>query len=312
MHGDKTKSISIIIPAHNEEKNIAVCLNSLFSQEIIPTEVLVINDASTDGTESIVKALTIKQPILRLINRQKSNGYTQVILTGIKYAKGDVIAILDADSIAPSFWTKKLLHEFQNEKVGCTGGPYFPSNTHKLIPYLEEVYLKFRNSFKTTNALAGTNLAFDRQKALKINLFDKTPKFSIDKHIQEKMRIAGYSIRVSKNNAILSRAPETIESYFKQWFRWGKGLAARPKDQIKKSIISTSIIASLPIVIIPIIFYPTIFIPYAVIGSISTAYIYFKIPKKPSLFSIPLMLAQKYLGLYARSIGYFKFKLLGR
>jgi glycosyltransferase involved in cell wall biosynthesis len=302
--------VSLIIPAHNEEKNIAVCLNSLFSQEKMPDEIVVINDASTDGTENIVKVFAAKYRNLKLVNRTKSQGYTQVILTGIKHAKGDIIAIFDADSVAPRLWIKNLLIAFRNKRIGCAGGAYFPGNTQKWIPFLEDIYMRFKYSFNSKkNNLAGTNLAFDRKKAEQIRLFAESPAFSIDKYIQEKMKNAGYAIKFLKNNPVRSNAPETIKAYVKQWLRWGKGLAARKESQIKKIIISSFIILLLPLLILFVYVEWKVVIIYCFILVALTLGIYAKMPRKPNIIAIPLMLTLKYLGLLARSFGYFKFLL---
>lgn len=86
--------ISVVIPLYNKEKTIQSTLESVLKQSIPPHEILVINDGSTDESVRIIKHLNI--PELNLIY-QKNQGAAAARNTGIKQAKGDFIAFLDAD-----------------------------------------------------------------------------------------------------------------------------------------------------------------------------------------------------------------------
>lgn len=90
--------ISIIIPAYNAEKYIERCIHSLATQDI-PTdsyEVIVINDGSTDNTESILNTLCVQHSFLRYISTSNS-GLSASRNKGIKEAIGEYLLFLDAD-----------------------------------------------------------------------------------------------------------------------------------------------------------------------------------------------------------------------
>jgi len=91
---------SILIPAHNEEKNIAFTVEELIQElrnEQIPFEIVIVNDNSQDNTQKVVEELKTQYPEVVLVNNPLPNGLGRAIRTGLKNVKGDVIAIVMAD-----------------------------------------------------------------------------------------------------------------------------------------------------------------------------------------------------------------------
>lgn len=85
-------TVSVIVPAYNEEKKISHVLKSLVNSLLID-EIIVINDGSSDKTLSIIKQF---KKIL-LINLKKNHGKSYAITKGIEKSKGDIIVFIDAD-----------------------------------------------------------------------------------------------------------------------------------------------------------------------------------------------------------------------
>lgn len=121
----------IIIPAHNEQDSIALTLDSLVKQTLLPKQVLVVNDNSTDNTQDIVEGYTSKYSWIRLVNSKSSNEH----LPGSKiinaFYKGfetldddyDVICKFDADLIFPTNYLEQLSIYFnENNKLGMASG----------------------------------------------------------------------------------------------------------------------------------------------------------------------------------------------
>ena len=121
----------IIIPAHNEAHSIALTLDSLVNQTLLPKRVVVVNDNSTDGTQSIVNGFASKHPWVLLVNSKSSNEH----LPGSKiinaFYKGfeildenyDVLCKFDADLIFPSNYLEELaIHFNKNPKLGMAAG----------------------------------------------------------------------------------------------------------------------------------------------------------------------------------------------
>ena len=91
------KKLSIIIPAFNEDKTILKVLNRIDETKTnkINYEIIVINDASTDGTIDILKANS--HLYNRLISNEKNQGKGGAVKIGIENATGDYIIFQDAD-----------------------------------------------------------------------------------------------------------------------------------------------------------------------------------------------------------------------
>jgi glycosyltransferase involved in cell wall biosynthesis len=88
------KLISVVIPAYNAAKTIVRCLESVFCQEGVPYEVVVVDDGSTDETGSLVEK-GYKNKVRYI--RQENSGPAAARNRGIRESRGNYIAFLDAD-----------------------------------------------------------------------------------------------------------------------------------------------------------------------------------------------------------------------
>lgn len=88
--------LSIIIPSYNSESFISATLDSLISQNLDNCEVIVVNDGSTDNTETIVQKYALQNDKMRLVNNQ-NQGVSVARNTGLMQAKGEFVCFLDSD-----------------------------------------------------------------------------------------------------------------------------------------------------------------------------------------------------------------------
>ena len=94
------EKLSLIIPAYNEEVNIRKTLTAiipLLNRKAIPCEVIVVNDNSTDTTQSVVENIQKDYPEIRLVNRGAPNGFGRAIRAGLEVYTGDIVVIVMAD-----------------------------------------------------------------------------------------------------------------------------------------------------------------------------------------------------------------------
>ena len=89
--------VSVIIPAWNAESYIRGALDSVLNQTLADIEVLVVDDASSDGTADLVAAMALADPRLRLVRLAQNGGPSKARNVALEAAKGDYIAVLDAD-----------------------------------------------------------------------------------------------------------------------------------------------------------------------------------------------------------------------
>ncbi|MDG1730035.1 MAG: glycosyltransferase family 2 protein [Algibacter sp.] len=102
---------SVIIPLFNKEEYIEETLLSVLNQTFTDFEIIVVNDASTD--KSLNKAKTVQEKRIKYFENEKNLGLSATRNRGISLAKGEIIALLDADDIwLPDFLENiKLLHK---------------------------------------------------------------------------------------------------------------------------------------------------------------------------------------------------------
>lgn len=105
--------ISLLIPVFNEKEAIRETIDTcvdVFSKIGEEFEILIINDGSTDGTEGILNNLPQQ---VQVLTHPENRGYGASMKTGLRRAKGDLIAITDADGTYPIHDFPKLLAEFK-------------------------------------------------------------------------------------------------------------------------------------------------------------------------------------------------------
>lgn len=107
-------NISIIIPAHNEEKYIQQCLQSIKNQNIKNIEIIVVCDACSDKTAQIAKKYTREVYSVNFMHVSKARNY------GLKKATGDVFCFLDADSVIEGALLQKIIKRVKEGYVGGT------------------------------------------------------------------------------------------------------------------------------------------------------------------------------------------------
>ena len=90
-----TPSISVIIPTHNRAETLGRALDGVLAQTLAPMEVIVVDDASNDGTAAMVRAM--QDPRIRLIRHDVNRGAGAARNTGVAAARGELIAFQDSD-----------------------------------------------------------------------------------------------------------------------------------------------------------------------------------------------------------------------
>jgi len=112
-------TISAIVCAYNEASYLPACLYSLRAQTRPPDEILVINNASTDGTGAVAREV----PGVRVVD-EPARGLVIARETGRLAARGDVLAFVDADCRPPIVWMERLERRLSSSDAVALTGPY--------------------------------------------------------------------------------------------------------------------------------------------------------------------------------------------
>ena len=119
----KNLLISVIIPAHNEEDFIGICLDSLSKQTLDKKffEVIVINNASKDRTAKIARKYKVH------VIEEKRRSVVLARQKGVDQAKGEIIVSADADTVYPPDWLKNIKTDFDKNQglIAVVGWIYY-------------------------------------------------------------------------------------------------------------------------------------------------------------------------------------------
>ncbi|MGE0450436.1 MAG: glycosyltransferase family 2 protein [Vicinamibacterales bacterium] len=90
--------LSIIVPVFNESATIAAVLERLLAIDLpVAREILVVNDGSSDGTAAAIDAAACRSPLIDVVHLARNGGKGVALRTGLARARGDIVAIQDAD-----------------------------------------------------------------------------------------------------------------------------------------------------------------------------------------------------------------------
>jgi glycosyltransferase involved in cell wall biosynthesis len=145
--------VSIITPTFNHEQYIYQCIYSVINQTYKNWEMMVIDDASIDKTFSIAKDFSKKDKRIKVIPHKTNWGIKRLKETynqALKYAKGDLIAILEGDDFWPKDKLENQIKAFDNRSVTFSYGNWAMTNQAGKTVYIRS-YQKFNKEFLNNN-----------------------------------------------------------------------------------------------------------------------------------------------------------------
>ena len=158
-------TLCIIIPAYNEEIHIKRCLDAIVAQTVIPDEVIVVDNNSSDKTAEIAKSYKFVTVI-----HEKEQGIVYARNAGFNRATADFICRIDADTVLPPNWLEYITRYYShptNEKSALTGRAYF---TNVVFPppafweFIDDIFVFHINKFIAGHyILWGSNMALPRR-----------------------------------------------------------------------------------------------------------------------------------------------------
>lgn len=146
------KTISVIIPVYNTEKELPKCLKSICDQTYKDLEIICIDDGSTDGSSQVLDEFSMKDNRIKVVH-QKNGGESNARNTGLKMASGEYIAFCDCDDWIDTDMYEILARELNCENIDMVGGSWYKETD----AYSQEI----RNQLPVNNA------AFTREELLK-------------------------------------------------------------------------------------------------------------------------------------------------
>lgn len=181
-------TISVVIPAYNEEKYLPRTLASLSKLDRKPDEIIVVDGGSTDRTAKVARAhgATVITVAHRGIGFARDKGLIK--------AKGDIIAFTDADTIVPGDWLTKIEETVSRPGVVGVFGTFrvpdgwwvYRGYVNYIQPWLNQLYY-----WLGIPMAAGQNMAFLRKVGLSVGGFPEDYKIAEDIEMATRLKKSG-------------------------------------------------------------------------------------------------------------------------
>lgn len=228
-------TISVLIPAYNEEKRIARALDSIMSQTMLPDEVIVIDDGSTDNTYNLAKEHPLKNILKLRVYSKVNGGLSSARNFGIQKSKSDFIALLDSDDEFESehieylhksyelfpesnVFYSAIKRKFSSKKIALQEShlPDFReiSRQHKKYPSLTISPLKdtLFDNLIGGNFITTSSSMFKKIIDCELVFFDESLKYSEDRYFYLNLSILMPPIFIDKVNVIIHRDGNNVSN----------------------------------------------------------------------------------------------------
>ncbi|MEM0007928.1 MAG: glycosyltransferase family 2 protein [Candidatus Bathyarchaeia archaeon] len=226
--------VSIIVPVKNEEKVVGRLLEALLKLDY-PTdkvEILVIEDGSTDKTVEICEKYAGRHTErVKLLHKPVSNGKPSALNFAFKHARGEIVAVFDADNVPERDVLKKAVAYFNDPSVAAVQGRLCSINADenmltKLVSHEEtawcEAYLRGKDVLGLFVHLKGTCQFIRRDVLAKLGGFNEET-LSEDMELSARLVENGYKIRYAFDVRSWQETPSQVWQLFKQRTRWFRG-----------------------------------------------------------------------------------------
>ena len=230
-------SITVIIPAHNEEKYIQSSIKSVIDATFNgPKEIIIIDDGSKDSTAEI--ASRYAKGNIRLI-RTKHSGKSASINKALKLAKGELIAIVDGDSCIHKNALLEMKDELERDEIVGVCGVVKVKNRNKLLcmwVHIEQLFGSLiRLLFSKVNAnivTPGALSMYIKKNLLELGGFS-TSGYSEDVDIAIRLIRKGHKISFTEKAVTETNMPYDIKGFFRQRKRFARGAINILKKHMK-------------------------------------------------------------------------------
>ncbi len=228
---------SILIPAHNEEIVIGNTIESML-KIVYPKDklqIIVINDGSTDATKKIIESYAEKDSRVQLFDIPKGEGgkgKCRTLNIGMKVAKGEIIAVYDADNTPDKDSLRYLVAQLiQHKELGAVLGKFRTVNKDKnwLTRFINIETLSFQSMLQAGRwqmhniaTLPGTNFVMWNWLIKKLNGWDEEA-LTEDSELSIRIYQEGYKIKFIPYAITYEQEPESWRVWIKQRMRWVRG-----------------------------------------------------------------------------------------
>ena len=213
---------AFITTVYNEEKTIALLLDSLLKQNEIPNEIILVDAFSKDKTFQILSDFKKKYPKLIKVFRKKGNR-SEGRNFAIKNARSDIIAASDSGCILKKDWFNEITKPFKEKNIDVVAGFYKPITRNSFEKCLS-VYTCVMEDKVTKDFLPSSrSIAFRKNAWKNVDGYPEQLDTCEDLVFAKKMKKEGMKFSVNKKAIVYWPQRKNILQAFRQFFSYAKG-----------------------------------------------------------------------------------------
>jgi len=236
-----TPLVSIIIPAYNEEKVIANTIESTLEINYPNKDIIVIDDGSNDDTLQIARRYQDKG--VKVLHKT-NGGKASALNLALTFTRGEIIAILDADTLAARNSLTEIVKVFENEKdIAAVAGNIKVRNKKNWITWCQaleyvagiQIARRAFDLFGAITIVPGALGCFRKSVLVDTGGYDKETLVE-DFDTTIKILKSGMIVRGTTKSVAYTEAPDTIRDFYNQRIRWYRGnlqVLAKHRDALK-------------------------------------------------------------------------------
>ena len=222
-------TVSVIIPAYNEDRVVCRTVQSMIDQGYAGLDVVVVDDGSPDRTSAVLREQFGNDPRVRLF-RKPNGGKASALNFGMEQARGEVVVALDADTLFPPGTIAALVEPLADPQVGAVAGNAKVGNRINIVTRWQAVeYITSQNidrrAFSLLNCITvvpGAIGAWRRSLILEAGGFSGET-LAEDQDLTMTVLEHGYRIAYADRAMAYTEAPDTLRGLARQRFRWSFG-----------------------------------------------------------------------------------------
>jgi cellulose synthase/poly-beta-1,6-N-acetylglucosamine synthase-like glycosyltransferase len=233
LSGKPLPTVSIVVPVKNEENVIGRLLAALskLNYPVDKKEIVIVEDGSTDRTFDICMKYAQEHASVKVLHRFFSNGKPSALNCGLEHAKGEIIAIFDADNVPDANALMAACKYFEDPAVAAVQGKTLSINFKEnmltqFISYEEtvwcEAYLRGKDILNLFVHLKGSCQFIRRSVLEKLEGFSEAV-LSEDMELSARLTENNYKIRYASDAISWQESPSDLRTLFKQRTRWFRG-----------------------------------------------------------------------------------------